>query len=113
MPGQHRQQPRAEDIALSRRIRARVMQRTVRHQAVEQPALLEVLDEERELSERRHRRAAVHSTWTRPAKVSATTRPVDTLPTTARSSPIGSLRITSRFVPIPYDNNDLLNPCSG
>src|SRR5712672_729037 len=54
-----------------------------------------------------------HSTWTRPAKVSATTRPVDTLPTTAGSSPIGSLGITSRFVPIPYDNNDLLNCCTG
>src|SRR6266852_4139964 len=51
-----------------------------------------------------------HSTWMRPAKVSATTGPADTLSTTG-CSPIGSPGIPQRFVPIPYDNNDLLNRC--
>src|SRR5215471_1153121 len=39
--------------------RAREVQRAVRHQAVEQPALLNELDEKRQLPERRHRRAVV------------------------------------------------------
>jgi hypothetical protein len=38
------------------------MQRVIGDQAVEQPALLEKFDEKRQLAERRHRRAAVHST---------------------------------------------------
>jgi len=75
MPGQHRQQHRAEDIALSRRIRARVEQRTVRHQAVEQPALLEVFNEERELPKRRHRRTAVPFHMDTPGKSIGYDRP--------------------------------------
>ena len=59
VPGQNRQHHRAENIALGRRIRANVVQRAIRHLAVEQGALLEVFDEERQLAERRHRRGAV------------------------------------------------------
>ena len=40
MPGQHRQHHRAEYVALARRVRARVTQRAIRHEAVEQSALL-------------------------------------------------------------------------
>jgi hypothetical protein len=46
-----------------------------------------------------------HSTWMRPAKVSATTGPTDTRSTTG-CSPVGSLRKSSRFLPIPHDNKD-------
>jgi hypothetical protein len=58
MPRQYRQQYPAENVALKRRVRARVVQRAIRHPAVEHRALLEEFDEERQLSERRHRRAA-------------------------------------------------------
>ncbi len=59
MPGQHREHHRAENVALVGRVRARVMQRAVGDEAVEQAALLEQFDEERQLAERRHRRATV------------------------------------------------------
>ena len=68
MPGQHRQHHRAEYIALGGRVRAHVMQRAIRHEAVEQSALLEVLDEERQLPERRHRRPAVPFHMDAPSK---------------------------------------------
>src|SRR4029453_15905439 len=101
MPGQNRQHQRAQHVALARRIRADERQRTIRHPAVEQAALLQIFYEERQLSERRDglRRApppskkaplfkyskkngkcprgvtgcaASHSTCTRPPNVSAT-----------------------------------------
>jgi len=56
MLGQHRQQNRAQHVPLGGRVRARQMQRAARHKAVEQPRLLQVLDEERQLAHRRHRR---------------------------------------------------------
>lgn len=56
---QNRQQHRAKQIALTRRIRARERQGAVRYPAIEQPALLQVLDEERQLAEWRHRRRRV------------------------------------------------------
>jgi hypothetical protein len=56
MPGQHRKHDRAENVALGRRVWARVMQRAIRYPAVEQRALLEEFDEERYLIERRQLR---------------------------------------------------------
>ena len=56
VPGQHRQQHRAEHLALARCVRARQPQRTARHPAVKQTTLLQVLDEKRQLAHRRHRR---------------------------------------------------------
>ena len=59
MTRQNRQQHGAQQIALARGIRARQRQWAVRDPAIEQPALLQVLDEERQLAERRHRRRRV------------------------------------------------------
>ena len=55
MTGENRQQQRAEHVALARRIRTGERQWAVRHPAVEQATLLQVFDEERQLTERRHR----------------------------------------------------------
>src|SRR3954471_7679042 len=44
-----------EHVALARRIRTGERQRAVRHPAVEQATLLQVFNEERQLTERRHR----------------------------------------------------------
>jgi hypothetical protein len=55
VPGQHRQQQGAQHVAFARRVRAGEQQRAIRHPAVEQAALLEVLNEERQLPQRRDR----------------------------------------------------------
>src|SRR4051794_4900901 len=55
MTGENRQQQRAEHVALARRIRTGERQRAVRHPAVEQATLLQVFEEKRQLTERRHR----------------------------------------------------------
>ena len=59
MTRQNRQQHGAKQIALARGIRARQRQWAVRDPAIEQPALLQVLDEERQLAQGRHRRRRV------------------------------------------------------
>ncbi len=59
MTRQNRQQHGAKQIALARRIRTSERQWAVRYPAIEQPALLQVLDEERQLAEWRHRRRRV------------------------------------------------------
>ena len=43
MPGQHRQQNRAQHVPLRGRVRARQMQRAARHKAVEQPQVIDAL----------------------------------------------------------------------
>src|SRR5580704_8928089 len=48
-----------------------------------------------------------HSTWMRPAKVSATTGPADIRSITG-CSPVGSPGKSPRFLTIPHDNSDLL-----
>jgi len=55
VPGQHRQHQRAERVALARRVRAGQVQRTVRHPFIKQTGLFQVIDEERQLTERRDR----------------------------------------------------------
>src|SRR5216683_1145317 len=50
-----------------------------------------------------------HSTWMRPAKVSATTGPADIRSITG-CSPVGSPGKSPRFLTIPHDNSDLPNP---
>jgi hypothetical protein len=50
------------------------------------------------------RAASSHSTWTRPAKASATAVSVDTR-STAGCSPVGRTGKTPRFVAIPHDIN--------
>jgi hypothetical protein len=57
--GQHREHRRAENVALLRRVRAHIAQRTVGDEGVEQPGRLEEVDEERQLAKRRHRRFVV------------------------------------------------------
>ena len=59
MPGQHRQEQGAQHVAFARRVRAGEGQRTIRPPAVEQAALLQILNEERQLSEQRDRRCGV------------------------------------------------------
>ena len=59
VPGQHRQQQGAEHVAFARRVRAGEQQRAIRHPAVEQAALLQVLNEKRQLSKWRDRRRGV------------------------------------------------------
>jgi hypothetical protein len=56
---QHGKHRRAENVALLGRVGARIAQRTIGDKGVEQPALLEKIDEERELPERRRRRFLV------------------------------------------------------
>jgi hypothetical protein len=55
MARQHRQHHGAKQVAFGGRIRAGEQQRAVRHPGVEQPSLLEIVDEERQLPERRDR----------------------------------------------------------
>ena len=47
VPGQHRQQQGAQHVAFARRVRAGEQQRAIRHPAVKQAALLQILNEER------------------------------------------------------------------
>jgi hypothetical protein len=56
----------SKDVALLRRVRAHIAQRTAGHQRVE-PARLEEVDEERQLPKRRHRRLKVpfNPDWTK------------------------------------------------
>ncbi len=54
MPSQHRQQHRSQYVPLRRRVRARQIERTPGYPAVKQTALLQVLNEKRELPKRRH-----------------------------------------------------------
>ena len=56
MPGQHRQHRRSQHIAFFRRVRARVTQRAIRHESVEQAGRFQKIDEERQLPKRRQRR---------------------------------------------------------
>ena len=56
---QHGEHRRAENVALLGRIGAHVAQRTIGDEGVEQPALLEKVDEERQLPERRRRRLLI------------------------------------------------------
>ena len=58
-PGQHRQHRRAQDVPLLRRVGARVPQRAIRDEGVEQPRRLQIVDEEGKLTERCHRRLVV------------------------------------------------------
>ena len=58
-PARHRQHRRAQNIPLLRRVRAHITQRTIRYQRIKQPARLQIMNEERQLSERRHRRLVV------------------------------------------------------
>jgi hypothetical protein len=55
VPSQHRQQQRAQQVAFARRVRAGEGQRAIRHPAVKQTALLEILNEKRQLSQWRDR----------------------------------------------------------
>ena len=55
MTRQNRQQHGAKQIAFAGRIRAGEQQRAVIHPPVEQPGLFQVIDEERQLTKRRHR----------------------------------------------------------
>jgi hypothetical protein len=55
MARQHGEQHGAEQVAFGGGIRAGERQRTVRHPGVEQSGLLEIVDEERQLPERRDR----------------------------------------------------------
>jgi hypothetical protein len=55
VPGQHRQQQGAQHVAFARRVGAGEEQRAIRHPAVKQTALLQILNEKRQLSEWRDR----------------------------------------------------------
>lgn len=57
--GQHRQQPRAQNVLLARRVRTRVSQRAVGKPALPQPGRVQKLDEVRQLPQRRGRRALI------------------------------------------------------
>ena len=59
VPRQHRQHRRSQNIAFFRRVRARVMQRAIRHESVEQAARFQKIDEERQLPKRRQRRLGI------------------------------------------------------
>ena len=59
MTGQHRQQHGAEQVTLARCVWAAQPERAVRHPGLEQAGLLEIVDEEGELAERRDRRRGV------------------------------------------------------
>src|SRR3954454_21130901 len=86
MTGENRQQQRAEHVALARRIRTGERQRAVRHPAVEQATLLQVFDEKRQLTERRHRLRSI---------------PLDVHPTAERVGnrrPFLNLRLLTRRV---------------
>jgi len=67
-PGQHRQHRRAQDVPLLRRVGAAIPERTIRDERVEQPRRLQIVDEERKLTERRHRRVVVPLDPHRPAE---------------------------------------------
>src|SRR4051794_40232428 len=86
MTGENRQQQRAEHVALARRIRTGERQRAVRHPAVEQATSLQVFNEERQLTERRHRLRSI---------------PLDVHPTAERVGnrrPFLNLRLLTRRV---------------
>ena len=57
--GEHREHRRAQNVAPLRRVRAHVAQRAIGHERLKQPARLEEVDEERQLTKRRHRRFTV------------------------------------------------------
>ncbi len=57
--GEHGKHRRAENVPLARRVRTHIAQRTVGHEGVEQSGRLEEVDEERQLTKRRHRRLLV------------------------------------------------------
>ena len=59
VPRQHRQQHCAQHVALGRRVRAAERQRAIRHPAGEKSSLLQILDEEWQLPQRRHMAVAV------------------------------------------------------
>jgi hypothetical protein len=59
VPRQHRQHRRSQHIAFFRRVRARVMQRTICHESVKQAGGFQKIDEERQLPKRRQRRLGI------------------------------------------------------
>jgi len=59
VPRQHRQHRRSQHIAFFRRVRARVTQRAIRHESVEQASRFQKIDEERQLPKRRQRRLGI------------------------------------------------------
>ena len=65
---QHRKHRSAQDVPLLRRVGAPVPQRAIRHESVEQPRRLQIVDEERKLPKRRHRRLVVPLDPHRPAE---------------------------------------------
>ena len=62
MPRQNREHCRAEHIALLRRVGARISERAIGHERVEQARHLEILDEEWQLPVGRQRRCGIPST---------------------------------------------------
>ena len=59
MPSQNRQQHRAKYVPLGGRVRAAVVERTVRHPRVKQPCCFQILDKKRDVAQRRRRAFAV------------------------------------------------------
>ena len=59
LPRESRQKHRSQDVPLRRRVRARVVQRAVRHQRVEAAADFQVFGEERQVTQRRRRRIRI------------------------------------------------------
>jgi hypothetical protein len=59
MPGQYRQQYRAQHVALVRRVGAGPAQRALRDPVVKQATDMQKFDEERQLAQRRHRRIRI------------------------------------------------------
>src|SRR5215470_11656911 len=57
--GQHRQKHRPENVAFAWRVRTRETHRTACNPTVKQAALLQILDEKRQLAEWRHRRGTI------------------------------------------------------
>ena len=74
VPGKHRQHRRAQRIALLGRVRARVMQRAIRHKSIEQARRLQKVDEKRQRPKRPKAASRSYSTCAGPVKLSTKTR---------------------------------------
>jgi hypothetical protein len=57
--GQHREQHRPKNVAFAWRVRTREMHRTAGNPTVKQATLLQILDEKRQLAQRRHWRRTI------------------------------------------------------
>src|SRR5208337_2898397 len=68
VPRQNRQHSRSQHIAFFWRVRARVMQRAIRNESIEQAAPFQKIDEERQLPERRQRRLGIPFDMHRPGE---------------------------------------------